>query len=104
MIYTSTPGADGTRGGLVRMGERTRLQPIVESAIENARWCSADPICCTSLGQGADGMNLAACHGCALVPETSCELHNKILDRAMLVCPRGMEELGLGYFDDFERA
>lgn len=102
LIYTSTPGADGTRGGLVRMGERARLQPIVESALENARWCSADPICCTSLGQGADGMNLAACHGCALVPETSCELHNKILDRAMLVCPRGMQsELGLGYFDDF---
>ena len=105
LIYTSTPGADGTRGGLVRMGESARLQPIVESAIENARWCSADPICCTTLGQGADGMNLAACHGCALVPETSCELHNKILDRAMLVCPRGMQsELGFGYFDDFERA
>ena len=102
LIYTSTPGADGTRGGLVRMGERARLQPIVESALENARWCSADPICCTSRGQGADGLNLAACHGCALVPETSCELHNKILDRAMLVCPRGMQsEMGLGYFDDF---
>lgn len=102
LIYTSTPGADGTRGGLVRMGERIRLQPIVESAIENARWCSADPICCTSDGQGADGMNLAACHGCALLPETSCELHNKILDRAILVCPIGMKEIGMGYFDDFE--
>jgi hypothetical protein len=27
----------------------------------------------------------AACHGCALVAETSCEMHNDYLDRALVV-------------------
>jgi hypothetical protein len=29
--------------------------------------------------------NLAACHGCVLLPETSCEEGNRLLDRAMLI-------------------
>jgi hypothetical protein len=27
----------------------------------------------------------AACHGCVLVAETSCEMHNDYLDRALVV-------------------
>ena len=30
-------------------------------------------------------MNLAACHGCSLVAETSCERGNLLLDRVLLV-------------------
>jgi len=30
-------------------------------------------------------MNLAACHACCLVPETSCERFNLTLDRASIV-------------------
>ena len=33
----------------------------------------------------ADSANLAACHGCCLVPETSCEEGNRLLDRALLI-------------------
>ncbi|MER7693844.1 MULTISPECIES: hypothetical protein [Streptomyces] len=45
---------------------------------------------------GADGLNLAACHACVLLPETSCELNNILLDRALLV---GSPELGItGYY------
>ena len=33
-------------------------------------------------GQGTDSCNLAACHACCLVPETSCEEFNRLLDRA----------------------
>ena len=32
-----------------------------------------------------NGMNLAACHACLLLPETSCERFNLTLDRATLV-------------------
>ena len=32
-------------------------------------WCSADPLCIESATQGADALNLAACHACTLLPE-----------------------------------
>ena len=97
LIYASTPGADGTRGGLVRMGEKSRLKPIFESCLEKARWCSSDPICATCHAQGADSLNMAGCHACALLPETSCELRNQFLDRCIVV---KSEAGGLpGFFD-----
>ncbi|MFD2271451.1 hypothetical protein ACFS07_10665 [Undibacterium arcticum] len=36
-------------------------------------------------GQGSRLANLAACHACILLPETSCETINQGLDRAMIV-------------------
>ncbi len=30
-------------------------------------------------------LNLAACHACALLPETSCEEGHRLLDRLLLV-------------------
>jgi hypothetical protein len=36
-------------------------------------------------GQGSRLANLAACHACVLLPETSCETINEGLDRAMVV-------------------
>jgi hypothetical protein len=41
-------------------------------------------------------MNLAACHGCSLVAETSCERGNLLLDRVMLVGDGATP----GYFQD----
>ena len=35
-------------------------------------------------GQGPNSINLAGCHNCALVPETSCESFNSYLDRALI--------------------
>ena len=99
LIYTSTPGAEGSLGGLVRMGDTTRLKPVVEALLEQAKWCSADPICQDSPGQGFDGLNLAACHGCALIPETSCEsFRNTFLDRTLVIRPNG-SSLPPGFFD-----
>jgi hypothetical protein len=101
LIYTSTPGAEGSLGGLVRMGNASRLGPLITDMLDQARWCSADPICQDSPGQGSDGLNLAACHGCALVPETSCEaFRNTHLDRALVVRPNG-SPLPPGYFDEW---
>jgi hypothetical protein len=33
------------------------------------------------MAQGYDSLNYAACHACTLLPETSCEMRNCLLDR-----------------------
>ena len=50
--------------------------------------CSNDPICAQhSPVESMESRLLhgAACHGCALVAETCCEMHNDYLDRALVV-------------------
>lgn len=86
LIYTSAGDSEGTLGGLVRLGRSDRLVPVVQRALGRASWCSADPVCSEHLGgQGSKQANLAACHACVLLPETSCETINQGLDRAMVV-------------------
>lgn len=94
LIYTAAGDSEGTMGGLVRMGEPDRLGSIVINAINKARWCSSDPVCIESTGQGPGNCNLAGCHSCALLPETSCEEQNRRLDRAMLVGTLDNPEMG----------
>lgn len=99
LIYTAAGDAEGTMGGLVRMGRPGYLEPVVQRALEAARWCSADPVCMEmglAGGQGPDGCNLAACHNCSLVPETACEEFNRFLDRAVAV--GNADNRNLGYF------
>ena len=82
------------------MGRPGRLEPVVRRAIEGARWCSADPVCMEMGergGQGPDSCNLAACHNCALVPETACEEFNRFLDRALVAGT--LEHPQLGFFN-----
>lgn len=95
LIYTASGDSEGTLGGLVRQGGPGRLEPIMLEAARTASWCSADPVCIESPGQGAENANLAACHGCALVSETSCEEGNRLLDRAMIVGPLRSRSMGL---------
>lgn len=85
LIYTAAGDSEGTMGGLVRQGEAGRLEKIILRALQDAMWCSADPICISSSGQGTGSSNLAACHSCCLLPETSCEQGNRFLDRTLLV-------------------
>lgn len=88
LIYTAAGDAEGTMGGLVRMGKPGYLEPAILAALRSALWCSADPVCMeigTQSGQGPDSCNLAACHNCCLVPETACEEFNRFLDRAVVV-------------------
>ena len=42
----------------------------------------------------------AACHGCALVAETSCEMRNDYLDRALVVPVLGLT--GAAFFERVE--
>lgn len=97
LIYTASGDCEGSLGGLVRMGEPSRFQQLLTSAIEDARWCTSDPVCDEighSGGQGTDGLNLAACHCCVLLPETSCEQFNRFLDRGLVAGRTANRELG----------
>jgi hypothetical protein len=85
LIYTAAADSAGSLGGLIAEASFFRLGQSLLEGLYRYRWCSSDPVCSETLAQGADGLNLAACHACALVPETSCELRNGLLDRALLV-------------------
>jgi len=97
LIYTASGDSEGTLGGLVRQGEPDRLKAVFKQSIYRSLWCSSDPICIESSGQGTENTNLAACHGCVLVPETSCEIGNRMLDRGLLIGTPHMPTIG--FFD-----
>lgn len=99
LIYTASGDSEGSMGGLVRLGQAEYLPRIINEAFEKARWCSADPVCMESEGQGVNKLNLAACHNCALLPETSCEEFNSYLDRALVIGKPDDEKLG--FFADW---
>ncbi|MCB8905778.1 MULTISPECIES: DUF1998 domain-containing protein [unclassified Streptomyces] len=85
LIYTAAGDAEGTLGGLVRQGEKPHFSETLIRMLEAAAWCSADPLCAEHTGQGFGNLNRAACHACALLPETSCQTGNTLLDRALVV-------------------
>jgi hypothetical protein len=61
--------------------------------------CSGDPVCADhDPAAAADDRALhgAACHGCLVIAETSCEARNLFLDRALLIDTVGPS--GVGFF------
>lgn len=94
LVYTAAGDSEGTMGGLVRQGKPGNIEPSIIGAIKSTGWCSSDPVCIESEGQGTDSANLAACHSCALLPETSCEEGNRLLDRAMVCGTPESSEIG----------
>ena len=97
-IYTASGDSEGTLGGLVRQGYPDTFPKIFRKAVNSALRCSNDPICITNKGQGRDALNLAACHACALLPETCCEERNAFLDRGMIVGT--FENKKMGFYSD----
>jgi len=87
MIFTADGDSEGSLGGLVRQGQKDRLSQSIVEAIDQGQWCSSDPVCSETAGQGLGGFNHAACHACSLVSETSCTSSNTLLDRRMLFDP-----------------
>lgn len=88
LIYTAASDSEGSLGGLVNQGREQFLSKNINEALEDAAWCSADPVCMEvglSNGQGPGSANGAACHNCAIVSETSCEEFNLLLDRAAVI-------------------
>lgn len=98
LIYTASGDSEGSLGGLVRQGSKGRIEDTIKDAIQNASWCSSDPVCIQSLGQGPETCNLAACHNCALLPETCCENGNRLLDRGVIVGQ--LDDRSTGFFAD----
>lgn len=85
LLYTSSSDSDGSLGGLVRNALPETFENIFRKMLQEASWCSSDPICIESKAQGYDSLNYAACHACTLLPETSCEMRNCLLDRGAVV-------------------
>lgn len=86
LLYTGTPDAEGTLGGLVQVGRR--IARHLDAALELGRLCSNDPVCAQHKpNQQHEGrrMHGAACHGCLLIAEPSCERRNELLDRSLVV-------------------
>ena len=84
-LYTSSSDSDGSLGGLVRKGLPDSMENLFRNLLQEASWCSSDPVCINSPAQGMDSLNYAACHACTLLPETCCERRNCLLDRASVV-------------------
>lgn len=86
LLYTGTTDAEGTLGGLIQVGRR--IHEHVRSALEMGELCSNDPVCSQHDPQSQHEhrfLHGAACHGCVLIAETSCEQRNDYLDRALVV-------------------
>jgi len=101
LIYTATSDAAGSLGGVVALAEKARLYPALADAITRSAWCSSDPLCIEAEGTGVDALNLAACHACVLLPETSCEESNMLLDRALLIGTP--QQPDIGFFAELSR-
>jgi hypothetical protein len=86
LLVTTTPGSEGTLGGLVAQGRRVDVH--LERALSLARLCSNDPVCAGHAPNDEHGdhhLEGAACHGCLYLAEVSCERMNRMLDRALVV-------------------
>lgn len=99
LIYTTTADTEGSLGGLVSQAEPEYWEPHLDALLDEASWCSSDPLCLSAFGknaQGLFGLNYAACPQCTLLPETACTMRNSLLDRGALI---GWKENGMtGYF------
>lgn len=99
LLSTTTPGTDGTLGGLIEEGRRFAAH--LNRALRLGRLCSNDPVCASHPPDGRDERALhgAACHGCLFVAEPSCERFNLDLDRALVVPTLG-HPAARAYFAD----
>lgn len=99
LIYLASSDCDGSLGGLISIAQNpNKFRTILENMLHKAAWCSGDPLCVTSTEQGFDSLNYSACHDCVLLPETSCEFRNVLLDRVSVVGTP--EEPRLGFMHD----
>jgi len=99
LLYTATPDAEGTLGGLVQAADRIDL--YLRQAVELGQLCSNDPVCAQHRPDNYQEdryLHGAACHGCLLLAESSCERRNDFLDRALVVPT--VDGDGAAFFDE----
>ena len=103
IIYTASPSSDGSLGGLVKIGKKNHFKSLLSNTINHAKRCSRDPFCIDDDPQKKERvgappntrLNGSACYACSLLPETSCENSNRLLDRKLIHDPK------IGYFGDY---
>jgi len=101
VLYTGSSDAEGTLGGLIEVGRR--IAGSIRGALELAKLCSNDPVCAQHAPESLHERRFlqgAACHGCLLLAETSCEQQNDLLDRALVV--RTVQGEGAEFFQEPE--
>jgi hypothetical protein len=99
LLHTGSSGSEGTLGGLIEVGKD--IDRYLKTALEMGRLCSNDPVCSQhnpTDQQEARYQHGAACHGCLLIAETSCERGNELLDRALVI--KTISEIGAEFFPD----
>ncbi|WP_145277294.1 DUF1998 domain-containing protein [Planctomycetes bacterium SV_7m_r] len=97
LLFTGTSDAEGTLGGLVQVGRR--IHEHIRTALNMGELCSNDPVCAQHDPANQHErryLHGAACHGCLLISETSCEQHKEFLDRALVVPT--VDSLGIEFF------
>ncbi|MBI1325735.1 DUF1998 domain-containing protein [bacterium] len=99
LLYTGSPDAEGTMGGLIQTGRQ--IARHLKAAIDLGRLCSNDPVCAQHAPENQHECRFlhgAACHGCLLIAETSCEQHNDFLDRALVIST--VDNIGAEFFTE----
>lgn len=84
LIYTAEADEAGTLGGLVELANVDNLENFIRSSLQRGQWCTQDPVCLSGSGNFQVDLQAGACHQCVLLPETSCEMFNQELDRALI--------------------
>src|SRR5262249_9898347 len=98
LLYTGTADAEGTLGGLIQVGRR--IHEHIRNAMRLGELCSNDPVCAQHRPESAHEHRFlqgAACHGCLLIAEPSCEQQSDFLDRALVVAT--IDGTGAEFFD-----
>ena len=98
LLYTASPDAEGTLGGLVESADR--IDRYLRQAVDLGMLCANDPVCAQHQADNRQEDRLllgAACHGCVLLAESSCERRNDFLDRALVVPT--VDGTGTAFFD-----
>jgi hypothetical protein len=86
LLYTASPDAEGTLGGLVQAADH--IDKYLAEAVELGKLCANDPVCAQHRPESPEEERFllgAACHGCLLLAESSCERRNDFLDRGLVV-------------------
>ena len=83
ILYAAQAGQEGSMGGLISLAPH--MEQLFRNAMEHVNHCSGDPLC-RDFRIGKDSKyNGAACYGCVMASETSCEHRNMWLDRRLLI-------------------
>lgn len=82
LLYSAQPSSDASLGGLISLVPR--FETVLDLALEHLLYCSNGHLCDSMrFRPGAHGG--AACYGCCIVSETSCDHRNMWLDRHVIL-------------------